>query len=146
MKSTHQYIASGLGDNYDYSQDHCFIKLSSRDTNGKLTIIEDSMKPGFFLPRHHHKEMTEVFYVLEGEVAFIFDDKTILASEGDTLTIPPLVWHAARCEQGGKMLTIFQDGRFDQYLERMSTMSEAQFSDAELMDSLAREFDIYGAE
>lgn len=106
-------------------------------------MVEDTLKPGFYLGRHHHKIMTEVFYILEGEVEFIFDDKTLLATPGDTVTVPPNIWHAARCEQGGKMLTIFKDGRFDDYLERLSKMTNAQFEDAALMQSVSAEFDIY---
>jgi len=66
-----KYIASGEGENYNYSQDHCYIKLSSRDTNGELCIVEDTLKPGFHLKRHHHKVMTEVFYMLVGEMELI---------------------------------------------------------------------------
>lgn len=139
-----QHVKSGKGRNYNYSQDHCFIKLSSADTNRELSIVEDTLKPGFFLRRHHHKRMTEVFYVLEGEIEFIFDDETVLAKPGDTVTVPPNVWHAARCERGGKMLTIFTNGAFDSYLERLSTMTDAQFQDEALMQPLAEEFDIYG--
>ena len=108
-------------------------------------MVEDTLKPGFFLGRHHHKIMTEVFYVLEGEVTFIFDEETVLAKAGDTVTVPPQVWHAAKCEQGGKMLTIFKDGRFDLYLERLSHMTDEEFQDEVLMQSLAEEFDIYEA-
>jgi hypothetical protein len=87
--------------------------------------------------------MTEVFYVLEGEVELIFDDETILCKPGDTLTVPPNVWHAASCIKGGKMLTIFKNGQFDQYLERLSKMSDQEFEDKELMKSISAEFDIY---
>ena len=142
---TYQFIGRGTGEDYDYSQDHCFVKLSSRDTNGELCMVEDRMKPGFFLARHHHRVMTEVFYILEGEVEFVFDDQTVQSIAGDTITIPPMVWHAAKCEKGGKMLTVFQNGRFDVYLERMSQMTSAQFQDAALMKSIAEEFDIYDA-
>ncbi len=138
-----EIIRNGEGENYNYSQDHCFVKLSSRNTNGELCFVEDKIKPGFFLPRHHHKIMTEVFYFLEGEVELIFDDETILCKPGDTLTVPPNVWHAARCEKGGKMLSIFKNGRFDQYLERLSTMTDSDFADKDLMKSTAAEFDIY---
>lgn len=106
-------------------------------------MVEDRLKPGFYLPRHHHKMMTEVFYVLEGEVLFEFDDASITAGPGDTVTAPPNVWHAARCEQGGKMLTIFKNGRFDQYLERLSKMSDEDFANAQLMQAVSAEFDIY---
>ena len=38
-------IKNGEGKNYNYSQDHCFVKLSSDQTNGELCIVEDTLKP-----------------------------------------------------------------------------------------------------
>ena len=140
---TKQYVERGHGDNYDYAQDHCYIKLSSRDTDGELCLIEDTLKAGFHLKRHHHKVMTEVFYMLEGEMELVFDDETIVLQEGDTITVPPNVWHEAKCKDGGKMLTIFKNGRFDIFLEQLSTMTQDDFADAELMKSVSNEFDIY---
>ncbi|MFD2832543.1 cupin domain-containing protein [Gramella sp. AN32] len=130
-------------ENYNYSEDHCFVKLSSNNTNGELCLVEDRIKPDFYLPRHHHKIMTEVFYILEGEVELIFDKESIICRPGDTITIPPNIWHAARCEKGGKMLTIFKNGQFDLYLKKMSKMSNSEFKDKDLMKSVSAEFDIY---
>ena len=138
-----QWIPAGEGEDFDYSQDHCFVKLSSNDTDGELCFVEDELRPGFSLGRHHHKIMTEVFYVLDGQIEFAFDNETVVAKKGDTLTIPPNVWHAAKCEAGGRMLTVFKNGRFDEYLRRLKSMTETEFQDAELMRSLAEEFDIY---
>lgn len=138
-----EIIRNGEGENYNYSQDHCFIKLSSNRTNGELSFVEDTLKPGFYLARHHHKIMTEVFYILEGEVELIFDDESITAGPGDTVTVPPNVWHAAKCVEGGKMLTIFKNGQFDLYLEKLSKLSDSDFEDAELMKSISAEYDIY---
>lgn len=141
--TTQKLIKNGQGENYDYSQDHCFIKVSSKDTNGKLCLIEDTLKPGFHLKRHHHKIMTEVFYMLEGELELVFDDETIVLKTGDTITVPPNVWHEAKCIAGGKMLTIFKNGQFDIFLEELSKMTEADFSNQELMTSVSTKFDIY---
>lgn len=141
-----EVIKSGQGENYNYSQDHCFVKLSSKDTNGELCFVEDTLKPGFYLARHHHKIMTEVFYILEGEVELIFDDETIISKPGDTITVPPHIWHAARCVKGGKMLSIFKNGQFDLYLDRLSKMSDSDFSDTALMEKTSAEFDIYEQE
>ena len=138
-----RFVKKGEGENYNYSQDHCFIKLSSRDTNGELCIIEDTLKPGFHLNRHHHKVTTEVFYILEGEMELIFDKETIVLREGDTITVPPNVWHEAKCENGGKMLTIFKNGEFDIFLEQLSTMTADDFSNEEFMRSFSAKFDIY---
>lgn len=138
-----KFIAKGQGENYNYSQDHCFIKVSSQDTNGELCLIEDTIKPGFHLKRHHHKIMTEVFYMLAGEMELTFDDEKIILSEGDTITVPPGVWHEAYCKEGGKMLTIFKNGQFDKYLEQLSTLSQEDFADTHLMKSLSAKFDIH---
>ena len=138
-----EIIRKGEGENYNYSQDHCFVKLSSRHTNGELCMVEDTLKPNFHLKRHHHKIMTEVFYMLEGTFDLIFDDETIILQEGDTVTVPPHVWHEAKCAEGGKMLTIFKNGQFDVFLERLSTMSDSDFADKTLMQSISAEFDIY---
>ena len=142
MKSK-EITRKGEGENYDYAQDHCFVKLSSRDTNGELCLVEDTLKPGFHLARHHHKIMTEVFYMLVGELELIFDDETIMLREGDTITVPPNVWHEANCKDGGKMLTIFKNGEFDIFLEQLSTMNQQDFSNKELMKAFSAKFDIY---
>jgi quercetin dioxygenase-like cupin family protein len=138
------FVRKGEGENYNYSQDHCFVKLSSRQTNGELCLIEDTLKPGFHLARHHHKRMTEVFYMLSGEMELLFDDETIILREGDTITVPPNVWHEARCKDGGKMLTIFKNGEFDIFLKELSTMTDDDFANKELMKSVSAKFDIYG--
>ncbi|MEM8897289.1 MAG: cupin domain-containing protein [Bacteroidota bacterium] len=141
--NTFQVIRKGKGEDFDYSQDHCYVKLSSRDTGGELSMVEDTMKPGFYLGRHHHKIMTEIFYILEGEIELIFDDQTIVGKPGDTITVPPNVWHAASCKEGGKMLTIFKNGQFDLYLKALSEMTDADFADVEKMKAVSAEFDIY---
>lgn len=138
-----EVIKNGEGENYNYSQDHCFIKLSSHHTQGELSFVEDTLKPGFYLVRHHHKIMTEIFYILEGEVSLIFDDQTVVAKPGDTVTVPPNVWHAASCKNGGKMLTIFKNGQFDLYLEKLSKLSDSDFENEGLMAEISAEFDIY---
>ena len=136
-------IRNGEGDNYDYAQDHCFVKLASHHTNGELCLVEDKIKPGFHLENHYHKVMTEVFYMLEGELELIFENATVVLKPGDTITVPPNTWHEAKCEKGGKMLTIFKNGRFDVFLERLSQLSESDFSDSKLMEKVSEEFDIY---
>lgn len=127
MVKSIEAIRKGEGENYNYAQDHCFIKLSSRGTKREFCLIEDTIKPGFHLKRHLHKIMTEVFYMLVRELELIFYDNTIILKEGDTITVPPHVWHEAKSVDGGKMLTIFKNGEFDIFLEQLSTLNEMIF-------------------
>ena len=41
------------------------------------------------------------------------------------------------------MLTIFKNGQFDQYLEKLSKMSQSDFENVELMRTVSEEYDIY---
>jgi quercetin dioxygenase-like cupin family protein len=141
--STVSYIKKGQGENYNYAQDHCFVKLSSKETNGELCMVEDKLKPGFHLARHHHKIMTEIFYMLEGELELVFDHETLTLKPGDTITVPPHVWHEAKSKNGGKMLTIFKNGQFDLFLNALSEMTEEDFANADKMKALSTKYDIF---
>ncbi len=79
-----EIVPPGQGKNYEWSKDHVFVKSRLDLSDGRLTLVEDRLKPGFFLARHHHKKMIEVFYVLEGVVEFAFDDESVIASAGTT--------------------------------------------------------------
>src|SRR5581483_9831440 len=127
---------TGQGPDYDWSNDHMYVKTGQDMTGGRLTMVEDSLKPGFHLARHHHKIMTEIFYILEGEIAFTFDDETVLGRPAMTITIPPNVWHEVTCEQGGKLITIFTPGGFDRYLQELASLSRDQFADEVLQTAL----------
>ena len=81
--------------------------------------------------------------MLVGELELIFDDETIILQEGDTITVPPNVWHEAKAVDGEKMLTIFKNGAFDVFLEQLSTMNETVFSNKELMKAFSAKFNIY---
>jgi quercetin dioxygenase-like cupin family protein len=105
--------------------------------------MEDRLKPGFFLARHHHKKMIEIFYVLEGAVEFAFDDETTVAMPGTKLNVPPDVWHEVKSPEGAKLLTIFSPGGFDSYLEELVALSEGQYADAAFMRKLSEKYDIF---
>lgn len=138
-----QIIPAGQGKDYDWSKDHIYVKTHQSLTEGRVTVVEDTLKPGFHLPRHYHKVMIEIFYILEGEVEFIFDDVTVKASPGMTLNVPPNTWHEVTCPNGGKLITIFSPGGFDLYLEELSGLSEAQFADEAFINALGEKYDTW---
>lgn len=139
----YQIIPSGQGQDYDWANDHIFVKTTLDLTGGHVTFVEDTLKPGFHLPRHYHKEMIEIFYILEGDIEFKFDDATIIVTSGMTINVPPHTWHEVTCPQGGKLLTIFSPGGFDQYLAELASMTETQFADTALMTALGEKYDTW---
>lgn len=143
MKMKHEVIESGGGPSYDWANDHVCVKCSSRHAAGRVTVVEDRLKPGFRLACHYHKKTTEIFYVLEGRVTFKFKDESVAAGRGMTINIPPKVTHEVSSEKGARLITVFSPGGFDKYLAEMAKLSEAQFADARLMRALAQKYDTW---
>ena len=143
MKTRQQVIESGGGASYDWANDHICVKTTCDHADGRVTVVEDKLKPGFHLARHYHRKMTEIFYILEGQVTFEFEDETVVASHGMTINIPPNVTHEVRSENGARLITIFSPGGFDRYLEELAAMTESQFADGVLMRTLAEKYDTW---
>ena len=87
--------------------------------------------------------MTEIFYVLDGEIEFNFDDETVTATSGMTINIPPNVWHDVKSGKGGRLITIFSPGGFEKYLEEMASLSDEQFANEKFMTTLAEKYDTW---
>ena len=136
-------VAAGAGPDYDWSQDHISVKTPMEMTDGRVTVVEDVLKPGFHLPAHRHRSMVEIFYVLEGDVTFAFEDETVIATPGTTVTVPANLRHEATCLGGGRLVTIFAPGGFDHYLAELAALTPAQFDDPAFMQELGERYDIW---
>jgi quercetin dioxygenase-like cupin family protein len=119
------------------------IKTPFEVTDGRVTMAEDILKPGFHLPRHHHRSMVEIFYVLDGEVVFAFDDETATATPGTVVNIPSGTWHEVTCIAGGRLITVFTPGGFDHYLEKLAGLDAVSLADADLVSRLGEQYDIW---
>ena len=138
-------VGPGHGPDYDWSQDHITVKTPVDLTGGRVTVVEDTLKPGFHLPRHDHRSMVEIFYVLDGEVTFEFADETVVAAPGTTVSIPPGTTHAVTCAAGGRLITIFTPGGFERYLAELAELTPADLADADLVRDLGERYDIWPA-
>lgn len=141
----HRIIPAGEGDDYDWAQDHVVVKSPLEVSDGRVTLVEDTLKPGFLLARHHHRSMVEIFFILEGVVTFAFDDETVDAPLGTTVIVPPGVWHEVACPDGGRLLTLFTPGGFDSYLAELAALPSNQLDDPDVIRRLGERYDIWTA-
>lgn len=136
-------LAPSEGRVYDWSSDRVVVKTPADLSEGRVTVVEDTLKPGFHLKRHHHRGMLEVFYILDGEVTFTFDDSQVIATPGMTVNIPPQRWHDVRTSAGGRLLTIFSPGGFDRYLSDLTDLSPQDLEDPAVLTALSQRYDIW---
>ncbi len=144
MSQSYSLLGPGEGTNYDWDNDHTFVKVSAADTGGAYTLMEDNLKPGFALGLHRHDHHAETFYFLEGMVDFFVDAKWVRAKPGTTIHVPPGVSHACKVAGGkpARMLMIYQPSGFDGFLAELSEMTEQDFEDAKKMADLNAKYDI----
>ncbi len=62
-----------------------------------MTIGRCLLKPGKGNPRHYHPNCSEILVVMQGRIRHTSaNGSEAELSEGDTVTIPPNVWHCAK--------------------------------------------------
>ena len=144
-KVKQRIVQAGTGKDYDWANDHVYVKAPLESSDGRLTLVEDTLKPGFDLARHHHRSMVEIFFILDGVVTFEFDDETITATVGSTVIVPPDVWHHVTCPEGGRLLTVFTPGAFDHYLAELAAMGPDEIADSAAVGRLGERYDIWTA-
>ncbi|WP_271949698.1 cupin domain-containing protein [Ruegeria faecimaris] len=144
MSTRYSKRGPGEGLNYDWENDHTFVKVSTRDTDGAYTLMEDNLKASFALGLHRHETHAESFYFLEGEVDFYVDGDWHRCGPGSTMHVPPGMPHACRVagKAPAKMLMIFQPAGFDGFLAELAKMTEADFADEVKMAELNARYDI----
>ena len=64
--------------------------------NDDMTVGRCILKPGHTNGRHYHPNCSETLVVIEGRIKHtIAGDQETELSQGDTVVIPPNVWHRA---------------------------------------------------
>ena len=138
------HLPPGEGPDYDWENDHTFVKVGTEHSAGAYTLMEDNLKATFALGLHKHETHAETFYFLEGAVDFYLEEDWIRAVPGTTIHVPPGIPHACRVADGkpARMLMIFQPSGFDAFLAELATMSELDFADPARMEALNAKYDI----
>lgn len=100
------------------------IKVSSKDTDGELTIFEFTghVKGGPGL--HIHLKQDEIFFIVEGEYTFKTGEDIQHLKKGDTIFQPRGVPHTfAQTSDTGKMYFIeLPSGTMEDFFRKLSTI------------------------
>ena len=84
----------GEGENFALGGSWVSLKAAGGDTGGSLTVAEHKFEPGFDgAPIHVHREMHDMFYVLEGTLTVRIEDRTTVAPAGSFICVQPQTRH-----------------------------------------------------
>lgn len=101
------------------------IKISGKDTDGKLGVFEYTGNVKGGPPLHIHYEQDEIFFVVEGEYKFKVGEAIHELKKGDTIFLPRKVAHAfTQISEKGKMYFMFQPaGTMEDYFRKLATFT-----------------------
>jgi mannose-6-phosphate isomerase-like protein (cupin superfamily) len=121
------------------------FRLLTQSPDQPLAIAESTVPPGFPGPvRHRHARMTDIFYVLEGELAFDLGGEWRILGPGSFVLVPPGVVHtfANRGSVPARFLNIYQPAGLEQYLkEAVKRMAEGHPWSPDEMAKIASQYD-----
>jgi mannose-6-phosphate isomerase-like protein (cupin superfamily) len=106
-------------------------------------VTDNTVPPEFPGPvRHRHAQMTDIFYVLEGELTFDLGDEQRTVGVGSFVLVPPGVVHtfSNRGSVPARFLNVYQPAGNEHYLkEAMQRMLAGHpWSPAEMAEVAAR--------
>lgn len=110
-----------------------------------IAILENAV-PAHFPgpPRHRHRLLTDIFYVLEGTITFHLDGDEREVGPGGFVLIPPGVVHTYANHTGtpARFLNIYQPAGNEHYLKELGHLLEAGTElTPDLMAEIAARYD-----
>jgi mannose-6-phosphate isomerase-like protein (cupin superfamily) len=114
--------ASRHGEPIRFNGEMFWIKVSSRDTNGKFAIWEASVPSGNGPPLHVHHREDEWFYVLRGTFVFELDGRQMTAKPGTSILAPRNVPHRFQNVGwgDGRLLGMVEPGGVDEFFREVA--------------------------
>lgn len=103
------HVPAGEGLTKWVSGDEYTMKATGAHTTGSLGFIEAIVPPGGGPIAHAHANEDEAYYILDGELEFLDDDRTFIGGTGDFVFIPRRRRHRFKniTGQAAKMLFLF---------------------------------------
>lgn len=125
MPATAQLIhhTPGLGKAYSAVGDKYVMLATGGQTGGAYCLAEATVPPGGGPPPHYHTREEETFYVLEGEITFTVDDRTVIGTPGTFVQIPRGTPHAFknRSAAPARMLIQCVPAGFEDFMAEFAT-------------------------
>jgi quercetin dioxygenase-like cupin family protein len=103
------------------------FKVRGAQTNGTLTVFENTIAPGEGPPLHAHANEDEAWYVLEGELRFRLGADMRRAPAGSFVFVPRGTQHCFQNvgAQPARILVLFTPAGMESFFDRFASLPES---------------------
>lgn len=118
------------------------LKVTGEESGGVCAVVESTLPPYFAdAAPHLHRRTTEVFYVLNGLIAFTLGQETIIARAGEVVRVQPETVHRFWNPTAAPVtyLNFLTPGGFERYFVELAELmaSEPAWPPADMSQVLA---------
>jgi quercetin dioxygenase-like cupin family protein len=104
------------GEAYWFLDGLSLVKVSSAQSGGAFSLIEDRLPAGRETPYHLHHRDDETFYIISGEATFMSGSQKIRGVAGSVIYLPRNIPHGFRAETAARLLILTTPGGFDEFV------------------------------
>jgi quercetin dioxygenase-like cupin family protein len=146
MTETDSFLPDGEGRSISCGLMEVTFKIES-DAAERPSLLEITVAPGFDTGLHRHRELQEVFYVLEGELTFTTgeqEEHEVGAGARSTTVVDPGTAHrvANRTERPAKALLTWTPGSMYRSLDELAeVLARDGDLDVAALEDIARRYD-----
>ncbi len=98
---------------------------TAEETNGAFAVLKCKLRRGFEPPKHVHSKEEESYVILDGEIIYELEDKSIHAKAGDYVHLPRNISHKFRLiSETVTFILIITPGGFEQLFWEFSMPAE----------------------
>ena len=118
-------------------------KISSRDTDGKFSVITFNFKKGFNFAMNKHTQYHQFTYVVSGKLKIIENNKTVDADPGYINFLPTNTPHQFEALEDSELLIVYMPGGLEEIVFEMGELIKSGKLTEELIQDLMSR---YGSE
>lgn len=98
------------------------FKVRGEQTDGSLTVFENTIAPGDGPPLHRHAHEDEAWYILEGHFRFRLDDELRSTPAGSFVFVPRGTPHCFQNtgDTPGRVLVLFTPAGMERFFDRFA--------------------------
>lgn len=139
----HRFVTKAQGEAFHMDDEVSVVKLSSADTDGRYSLMDEVWKRGMAVPPHYHAAHNEVFFVMAGRTEWTVGGETQVVGPGDLVYVPAGTVHTVKVigDEDVHMLFLYNPGGYEYVSRREFQYTPVERKLPAVQEMLRRESD-----
>ena len=136
-----QFMSAAAGETADLGIAQMRLLLSGNHTAGHISAGEFRGAAGPWTVRHLHRDLEEIFYVVDGVFTFWVEDTEHVAEAGALVMIPRGTPHVFRADRAGTLLVLWTPAGLENMFLELGRLPADSITDSTVRAEISKRYD-----